>query len=184
MGNRMGEVTVEQRFHGTVALTILHLRRLAKSNDIDAGFAAAHDLTMIGPEHEAFMRNCLAIDEAMQAGLKSVDITENFDLIGASLVTLTGRDGSFDLEHLSLMEEMDFTALMQAVHHHAETVFVYRINSAHDIGRDYRSTELFPVRATLLYSRLAPYSDRDHGAVRLLELWMLTDGSFAVVANM
>ena len=91
---------------------------------------------------------------------------------------------SFDLEHLSLMEEMDFTALMQAVHHHAETVFVYRINSAHDIGRDYRSTELFPVRATLLYSRLAPYSDRDHGAVRLLELWMLTDGSFAVVANM
>ena len=68
MGNRMGEVTVEQRFHGTVALTILHLRRLAKSNDIDAGFAAAHDLKMIGPEHEAFMRNCLAIDEAMQAG--------------------------------------------------------------------------------------------------------------------
>ena len=56
MGKRMGEVTVEQRFHGTVALTILHLRRLAKSNDIDAGFAAAHDLKMIGPEHEAFMR--------------------------------------------------------------------------------------------------------------------------------
>ncbi len=39
-------------------------------------------------------------DEAMQAGLKSVGITENFDLIGASLVTLTARDGSFDLEHL------------------------------------------------------------------------------------
>lgn len=39
-------------------------------------------------------------DEAMQAGLKSVGINENFDLIGASLVTLTARDGSFDLEHL------------------------------------------------------------------------------------
>ncbi|MBO7376695.1 MAG: metallophosphoesterase [Clostridia bacterium] len=39
-------------------------------------------------------------DEAMQAGLKSVGINENFDLIGASLVTLTGKDGSFDLEHL------------------------------------------------------------------------------------
>ncbi len=39
-------------------------------------------------------------DEAMQAGLKSVNINENFDLIGASLVTLTGSDGSFDLEHL------------------------------------------------------------------------------------
>ena len=39
-------------------------------------------------------------DEAMQKGLESVGITENFDLIGASLVTLTDKDGSFDLEHL------------------------------------------------------------------------------------
>jgi len=39
-------------------------------------------------------------DEYMQAGLKSVEIDENFDLIGASLVTLTGSDGSFELEHL------------------------------------------------------------------------------------
>ena len=39
-------------------------------------------------------------DEATKAGLQSVGITENFDLVGASLVTLTGRDGSFDLEHL------------------------------------------------------------------------------------
>ena len=43
-------------------------------------------------------------DEAMQAGLKSVGITENFDLIGASLVTLTGSDGSFYLEHLYFNE--------------------------------------------------------------------------------
>ncbi|MBO4423787.1 MAG: metallophosphoesterase [Clostridia bacterium] len=39
-------------------------------------------------------------DKAVQAGLEGTGITENFDLIGASLVTLTGRDGSFDLEHL------------------------------------------------------------------------------------
>ena len=51
---------------------------------------------------------------------------------------------SFDLEHLSLMEEMDFTALMQSVRHHAETVFVYRVNSAHDIGRDYRQYGTVP----------------------------------------
>ena len=43
-------------------------------------------------------------DEAMRTGLKSVGITEDFDLIGASLVTLTGRDGSFDLEHLYFNE--------------------------------------------------------------------------------
>ncbi len=64
----MAEVTLEQRFHGTVILTILHLRRLVKSNDIDAGFAAGRDLHMIGPEHEEFMRSCLALDEQIQAG--------------------------------------------------------------------------------------------------------------------
>ena len=43
-------------------------------------------------------------DPAMQEGLASVGINENFDLIGASLVTLTDDDGSFDLEHLYLNE--------------------------------------------------------------------------------
>lgn len=46
-------------------------------------------------------------DPAMRAGLRSVGITEDFDLIGASLVTLTGRDGSFDLEHLYFNERAD-----------------------------------------------------------------------------
>lgn len=64
----MTEVSIEQRFHGTVILTILHLRRLVKSNDIDAGFAAGRDMRMIGPEHEEFMRACLALDEQLQAG--------------------------------------------------------------------------------------------------------------------
>ena len=51
-------------------------------------------------------------DPDMQAGLSSVGITEDFDLIGASLVTLTGRDGSFDLEHLYFNEREngDFAA--------------------------------------------------------------------------
>lgn len=42
-------------------------------------------------------------DQAMQQGLASVGITENFDLIGASLVTIVDDD-SFDLEHLYLNE--------------------------------------------------------------------------------
>lgn len=42
-------------------------------------------------------------DEAMKEGLASVGIEENFDLIGASLVTI--KDGvDFDLEHLYLNE--------------------------------------------------------------------------------
>ncbi len=64
----MNEISIEQRFHGTVVLTILHLRRLAKSNDIDAGFAMGREMRMIGPEHETFMRACLALDEQLQAG--------------------------------------------------------------------------------------------------------------------
>ena len=43
----------------------------------------------------------------MRAGLASVGITEDFDLIGASLVTLTGRNGEFDLEHLYFNERAD-----------------------------------------------------------------------------
>ena len=47
-------------------------------------------------------------DPAMKAGLDSVGINENFDLIGASLVTLTDEanniEGKFDLEHLYLNE--------------------------------------------------------------------------------
>lgn len=61
-------VSVERQFHGTVALAILHLRRVAHSNDVDAGFAAARDLKMISADHEQFIRSCFAIDAAMQAG--------------------------------------------------------------------------------------------------------------------
>ncbi len=47
-------------------------------------------------------------DPDMQSGLASVGINENFDLIGAALVTLTDAEnniqGEFDLEHLYLNE--------------------------------------------------------------------------------
>ena len=62
----MAEVSIEQRFHGTVALAILHLRRLAKSNDIEAGVAAARELLMIDNEQEDFIRKCLELDQALR----------------------------------------------------------------------------------------------------------------------
>ncbi len=61
-------VPIERQFHGTVALAVLHLRRVAHSNDIEAGFAAARDLKMISPEHEQFIRGCFALDEQVQSG--------------------------------------------------------------------------------------------------------------------
>lgn len=64
----MAPVTLEDKFHGTCVLTILHLRRAAKSNDLEVGFATAREMRMLGPEHESFVRNCLQLDEELQAG--------------------------------------------------------------------------------------------------------------------
>ncbi len=64
----MGEVPIERRFHGSVNLVILHLRRVAHSNDIDEGLAAAKRLRMFKDENEAFVRRMLALDAQLQAG--------------------------------------------------------------------------------------------------------------------
>lgn len=64
----MTDVPVERRFRGSVRLITLHLWRVAKSTDLNAGFAEARALRMITPEHEAFMRRCLALDAQLEAG--------------------------------------------------------------------------------------------------------------------
>jgi len=64
----MREISIEDRFHGTCNLVILHLRRAAKSNDLERGFAFARDAKMLGPDHEAFVRKCLRMDGLLQAG--------------------------------------------------------------------------------------------------------------------
>lgn len=64
----MPEVPVERRFHGSVNLVILHLRRVAHSNEIDAGLSAARDFRMFNDENEAFVRRMLALDAKLQAG--------------------------------------------------------------------------------------------------------------------
>ena len=62
------EVPIERRFHGSVNLVILHLRRVAQSNNIDAGLEAARRLRMFDAKNEAFVRRMLALDAAQQAG--------------------------------------------------------------------------------------------------------------------
>ncbi len=90
----MAGVTLEQQFHGTVALMILHLRRLAKSNDADAGFAAARELKMIDQEQERFMRDCLALDEDVQSGGEAAGrvTAELIARLQASILSINSAD--------------------------------------------------------------------------------------------
>ena len=45
------------------------------------------------------------------------------------------KDGkTLDLEYFVILDELNFAALLQAVRHHAETVFTYRINAANYFG--------------------------------------------------
>lgn len=89
----MAEVTIEQRFHGTVALAILHLRRVAHSNDLEAGFAAARELRMIDSDNESFIRRCLELDDEIQGGGEAGQVTpELIDELQACVLRLNSAD--------------------------------------------------------------------------------------------
>ena len=64
----MKTITVEDRFRGTCNLVILHLRRAAKSNDMEKGFATARQMGMLKPSQEQFIRECLQLNDALQSG--------------------------------------------------------------------------------------------------------------------
>ena len=66
----------------------------------------------------------------------------------------------------SMLDSLDFCTLLQAVRHSAETVHTYTTQGRAPKSFNYRSGELFPQRATLLY-----------------ELWLLEDMSLAAVAH-
>lgn len=64
----MAEVTLKKRFRGTVRLITLHLWRVARSTDLEEGFAEALALGMLKPSHVSFIRECMALDEALESG--------------------------------------------------------------------------------------------------------------------
>ena len=73
----MREITWEDRFRGTCNLVVLHLRRAAKSNDLETGFAVAREMGMLKHDQEQFIRDCLACNEAIQRGESAtVPVTE------------------------------------------------------------------------------------------------------------
>ena len=88
------------------------------------------------------------------------------------------------IDTMHALDDMDFGALLQAIRFNAETVYVYTAEgSDFDSGCNYFGQELFPCRATRIYS----YSDLEELDVvllnRMLELWLLDDFSFALVAS-
>ena len=81
------------------------------------------------------------------------------------------------------LDGIDFNTLLQAVWNNAETVYAYRADGNHDFSMDYRGEELFDQRATLLYEDTGEGYIGAVIAVRSLELWLLEDMTFAIVAN-
>lgn len=64
----MADVSLEDRFRGSCNLVILHLRRAAKSNDLDFGFETARTMGMLRADQEEFIRECLALNNAILKG--------------------------------------------------------------------------------------------------------------------
>ncbi len=83
------------------------------------------------------------------------------------------------------LEDLDFDDLLQALRFNAETVYAYSAEGCDfDSGCNYYGQELFPRRATRIYS-FCVMEEMDVVLLnRILELWLLDDFSFALVACM
>ena len=81
-----------------------------------------------------------------------------------------------------LLDGIDFHALLQAVRHHAETVFAFATQGNQPKSFNYRGAELFGQRATLLYDDFDQSDAAQVLAERRYELWLLEDMSLVVVS--
>ena len=89
------------------------------------------------------------------------------------------------LETMHALEDLDFDDLLQALRFNAETVYAYSAEGCDcETGCNYYGQELFPRRATRIYS-FCVMEEMDVVLLnRVLELWLLDDFSFALVACM
>ena len=81
------------------------------------------------------------------------------------------------------MYGIDFIALTQAVRHKAKTVYSYVTQSKRSKSLNYRSTELFDQKATLLYNDFDQCVAEAVTASRTVELWLLEDMTICAVAR-
>ena len=91
--------------------------------------------------------------------------------------------GYTETEIDEFLENIDYHTLLQAVWNNAETVYAYRADGKNALSLDYRGAELFKQRATLLYEDVGDSYIGTVLATRSMELWLLEDMGFAVVAN-
>ena len=84
--------------------------------------------------------------------------------------------GYTETEIDEFLENIDYHALLQAVWNKAETVYAYRADGKNALSLDYRSSELFKQRATLLYEDVGDSYIGAVFAARSMELWLLEDG--------
>ena len=88
------------------------------------------------------------------------------------------------LETLRMMDDLDYDALLQSLHFNQEIVYAYTAEGVNiDSSCNYNGLELFPRMATLIDTRCVRESLDVVLTSRTLELWMLDDFSFALVAN-
>ena len=91
--------------------------------------------------------------------------------------------GYSETEINEFLAKIDYDTVLQAVWNNAETVYAYRADGEHEFSMDYRGTELFKQRATLLYEDVGEGFAGAVIAARSLELWLLENMTFAIVAN-
>ena len=82
-----------------------------------------------------------------------------------------------------LLDGIDFHALLQAVRHHAETVFAFATQGNQPKSFNYRGAELFNQRATLLYDDFDQSTAEAVLTTRSMELWLLEDMTVTAVAS-
>lgn len=81
-----------------------------------------------------------------------------------------------------LLDGIDFAALLQSLHHNAETVYEYTLDSWCGPQMNYRGAKLFPEKATFLCEDVRAMTFDETEISRSYELWMLPDLQLAVIS--
>lgn len=77
----MQDAAMIRRFKGAVQLVTLHLWRVGKTTDIDLCILAARDLGMISADDEAFIRDCISLNERIASSKEDLaeDVGDRID---------------------------------------------------------------------------------------------------------